>query len=190
MSLPVITDVVRVTFNWNNNNVGRANNVMHFLDTGSLTASDALTLMDSSLGSGCWEWVSSASAIETIEFLPLNGTAATTVLPSPGGSSWQGHSGSSDTSPQVAGLVKFGTAERGPAHRGRIFIPHVAETKVLNGAMDSVATVQSNWESFVAAMATGEFPLVIASYAHASQAAVTNLTAEDMASTIRRRLHR
>jgi len=190
MSLPVIADVMRVTYNWNNNNVGRAHNVLHFKTSGGITPADLLTLLDTHQGSGMWDWVSSASAIDTVSFLPLDGSSATTELSSPGGTSWAGHSGSSDTSPQVCGLVKFFTGLRGPSQRGRIFIPHVAETKVLNGVMDDAPGMSTQWNSFITGMQGDGTDLVVASYAHASASNVLTATAENMCSTQKKRLHR
>lgn len=186
-TLPTISDTIRTTFDWVNTNIGRdAHNVLHFHSTAYNVPALHAALV-AHVTAGMWDWVSDSSTITTISFLPLDGSSGTTVVDAPTTAAWTGASGTSDCLPQGAGVVKFSTGLKGSSHRGRIFIPHVAEGEQTNGALNDTAAVSTAWEAFRAAMNTAGFQLLVASYTHSSTQDVQAVSADARLRTQRRR---
>jgi hypothetical protein len=164
--LPVISGVQRVAFNWRVGTSGpTATNVMHF--KGASTDTLALkNLLNTTITTNMWFGVAIGTGVYEVEITPLDGTSATVVYPVSGGG-WNGSLTATQHSPATATVVSFKTATRGRRARGRIYIPFQDE-QVMNGGIttSSVTAAQTAWDTFRTAMATGTYPLVVASYGH------------------------
>lgn len=186
--LPVIADTFRVTLNWRGDDGREAHNVMHFLAP-TLDADGVLSAVTGHMSAAMWDWVAPTWHIKSLDCTPLDGTTATTTLSGISGSKYDGQ-GTGQAIIQVAGIVKFLTAERGRSARGRIYIPAVAEGETENGIMDDVAAVQTAWAAFRTALVAADCDLAVASYTHASVLATSTVVAENSCATQRRRLRR
>jgi hypothetical protein len=136
-----------------------------------------------------WDVMNASTTCFEIDITPLDGVSATYVYVPATPSHWAAGATSGDNLPQVAAIVKLQTALRGRSHRGRVFLPFVAEGKVANGVLASgnVTNVQSGWSSFVSSLSGGGFTLVVASYTVGHKFDVTSVVAESLAATQRRR---
>lgn len=193
--LPVIADTVRAAFNWEIPGGQHAVNVMHFRCTDSTAPAHIFAAIDNQVLGFMWKPLSDGAKIGSISFTPLDGTSATVTINTDSSSKWKGQE-SGNFIPQVAALVKLTTATRGREHRGRVFLPFVAEAVQESGAIvdDSVlAEWESGWADFIANMnnpAVENVQLVVASYKLASAGDVVAFAVERETGTQRRRQQR
>lgn len=188
MPLPVIPDVYRVTLNWQTTSGLRAANVWHVRKASSSSASIASTI-DANAAAGLWGQVSGTAVMNRMDVIPLDGASPTYSLAT-SGAKWTGGGGVGDYLLAVAEIVTFKTAFRGPANRGRMYLPFVAEAANVNGTLTGVSTTQTAWNTFFTALiAAGVIP-VVASYAHASQHDITSQVVQSIEGTQRRRQNR
>jgi hypothetical protein len=187
--LPVIANVWRVTLNWQMGDTSQtAANVIHFSAPGA-SASDLLTQLDDVVVANMWDCTSTTGKVTKLSALKLDGTSPTvdkTDLNVDG--RWQGNA-SGQPIPQVAGLVKLRTATRGRSHRGRVFLPWVAEDVTDKGFISTTVqgNIQDAWQDFITVMSAFAYPMVVASYRLHTAAAVTEVVAEAATGTQRRR---
>jgi hypothetical protein len=97
-----------------------------------------------------------------------------------------------DITPQVCVLLKAITGTRGRSHRGRSYLPWVAESLNTAGVYSesSRASQEVAWNVFLSAMKTGGWTPVVASYTLAVATDITNYQVETITATQRRRLKR
>lgn len=184
MPLPVIAGVYRTTLDWTlGGGQARAHNVLHF-GGASGSEPDLFAALGAHLTDAMVNDMSDQSHLDGIDILELDGTAATVSHILDGTYTGQG---SSDALIAPAELIKLQTPVRGPAHRGRIFLPFVAEGSTSDGFIGNPATAQGGWTTFLADMAGDGWNLVVASYVHASATVVTSVSVEGPLGTIRRR---
>jgi hypothetical protein len=185
--LPVITDVARVTLDWLVGDVTQMVNVLHFL-TDFSDESDVQNAISGNLTNNMVASMSSEASLVGMDVLFLNGTSSTVHIPFDG--SFTG-TGGSDWIPQSAQIISLATGNRGPSHRGRVYLPAVAESKQSGGLVDGVtlASVQGAWETALDAWASAGVLLVVASYALGTADPVTAVTAKQRTGTQRRRNH-
>lgn len=189
MPLPVIPLCHRVTLKWSDTDSGRsAVNVFHIQTNTAQTPLQLYTTINSLVTQAMWDWASGTAAVDTVTILPLDGVSAGVEFATGRPAKWTG-GGLGQSIPQVAGLVKFTTGLRGASHRGRLFVPFVAEGEQDGGRLIDVAAVATAWATFNAALlATGAAPkLVVASYHLGSATVVTAISAEALTATQRRR---
>lgn len=162
---------------------------MHFRKTAS-NASAVATNIDASVTAAMWHAVSSTASVTRLDVTPLDNITATLNFPVTG-AKWTGGTGA-DFVPQVAGLVSLRTSLRGPEHRGRVYLPFIAEADVTNGSFISaeVTAGQAAWSTFVTAVAAAGSTLVVASYVLQTAANVTSALFETQLATQRRRQSR
>ena len=188
--LPVIPNVFRCAFNWVN--TGQiAVNVIHILDnTAAATASDIMNALDTTVTANMWGPVVPSASINDVGITPLDGIHATAHYGPLTPAHWTGQNGT-DWVPQVAVVMKEGTGLRGRSHRGRIYLPFVAEVQIANGMLDatSAGLMSTHWESWRTALnsATPSCTLVVASYKLHTAAAVESILCEQPLATQRRR---
>ena len=165
VALPVIDDVYRVLFHWAATGGQTAANVMHF-KAPTLSASAVASQIDASVTQNMWSNVLSTATVGYIQVTKLDGSSATYQLAT-SGTKWQGAAGGTDFVPNVSTVVSLRTGQRGQRHRGRVFLPFQSETNIANGVRtDSLSGGQTDWNTFLNAMATGLAPLHVASYGH------------------------
>ena len=188
--LPVIPDVVRVAFTWTNPAYTRhAVNVMHF-NCVPTDIAHLRTTLEANVNALMWSQTPAASTITSLRFTPLDGMGSSLDFATSGGSKWAGNAGTGDTTPQVAAIVKLLTGIRGRSHRGRVFLPWVAEGNNTNGTFTSAAVVsamQGAWTTFIAAMSTAAHDLQVTSYHLATSTDVQTCVVESQLATQRRR---
>lgn len=188
--LPVIPDLFRVAFLWDDAAGGRSVNVAHFLTSASgKTPAQVLACLEACVTAGMWETTAPLYVCRSVAIIKLDGTSPTTVLPTAGGAKWTGGA-TGDAMPSSSALIKLQTAARGPANRGRLFLGPTGESKVSNGNMLSTAAMQTAWTNFLAAVvanATTPMTMMVASYVHGTARGVTNATVEGALATQRRR---
>lgn len=194
-TLPVIPDGFRVALNWSNSGGGYAVNVMHFVTLGlDKTATQVWTNLNDKISANLWEYIGTTLSVATVDITPLDGLSATETFATGTPAKWTGKV-NGDVIPQMAGVIKLTTPFRGRSARGRLYLPGICESQQNNGTLlnTSVATAQTAWTAFVAAVeadATTPMAMVVASYKNASAAAVTGVTVESKAGTQRRRMTR
>jgi hypothetical protein len=189
MPLPVIADVYRTALVWHNSFYSRdAVNVMHFRAPGGSAAS-VWTALDANVTAAMWGPSTVDDQVTTATITPLDGTSNSVVHNIATVARWSGAQTTGDIIPQVAALVKLTTAFRGRSHRGRLFIPFPAETKVSLGTLDGTVRTTANtaWSTFVTNMAAAGVHLCVASYKYASSSDVTGAVMENLLATQRRR---
>jgi hypothetical protein len=188
--LPVITDIARVTLNWRVAGGPRtAHNVMHFLDS----ASDPAALfadINSSVTAGMWDPVIQSAVVESVTIIPLDGSSAGQTFPVTPAAKWTGAGLGTDFVPQACGVVSFKTALRGRSHRGRVFLPFVAESEQIAGVMQDQTAWAAAWELFRTNMLGHTKPLHVASYALSTSQPVTHLNINPNLKTQRRRANK
>jgi hypothetical protein len=193
MPLPVIPNVFRCAFNWVHSTGQKAENVMHVQDlAGGHTAHDAFLALDGTIPATVFGNCSSGASVTTITVTPLDGSTAsstfTTTSPH-----WAGNTGG-DMIPAAAQVVKLPTTLRGRSHRGRVFLPFIAETAQANGAADAsvTATMTTQWNAWETALVahSPSWSFVVASYKLATANAVGTILVEGELGTQRRRQSR
>lgn len=187
--LPVIAGVVRAAFNWETPEGGHAVNVMHF-DVSGATVADLVTALSANVTPPMFNYGENNVVAHTVSITPLDGTTATSDHPISG---WNGQRDPGDGStPSLCALLKFTGATRGRSHRGRAFLPYVADVAHSYGHLAStvVTNMQAPWTTWLAAMLADNVPLVVASYKLATADLVDIVTVESACATQRRRQSR
>lgn len=189
MPLPTIAGVHRVALEWTGPSGQSAANVLH-VEAAGLTASDVATAIDGDVTQQMWMHTASSFQVTRMVVTPLDGHSASFVFPT-SGLKWTGDGGASDFSPAVAAIVSLRSAERGARARGRLYLPGVVEGLTTAGVLNAnVATAQTAWNAFLAALAADSCALVVASYTHAEAFTVTSVVYESVVATQRRRQSR
>lgn len=135
---------------------------------------------------GCVASISSNAHISEIEIIKLDGTSGTRSFPIvsgiPGG-------GSADFAPQVCTLVHLGTGLRGPARRGRLYLPFTSEGSQTAGLIDAsvLSAMQTAWSDFLDNMATDGYSWAVLSESQSDAALVTDVVVKQRVATQRRR---
>ena len=194
MPLPVIADVFRCALEWTDSNTGfPATNVFHVKTaTSGKTSGQVFTCLDAHVTAAMWDWTAATAQIQTVEITPLDGVSAAASFSTGAAAKWRG-GGLGTSLPQVAGIVKFGTGLRGPANRGRMYMPFVGEGEVAGNVLIDAAAVQAAWISYAANLisdGTTPMALGIASYVHGNFHQTTLINAELQTATQRRRNRR
>jgi hypothetical protein len=193
--LPTIANVFRIRWIFTRTDLAHPlpTNVFHVLAASGATEADVADSLNAAwavptLGHmiGPLPTTLSPTAMGITE---LNGTSAeqieaVTVVAS--------GSGSGNVIPNQAAVVSFHTPQRGARGRGRIYLGPTTEDQVNDGKLDSASAAQllDGWGDFIAAL-PGQSPsleLVVASYVHADQHAVTSHRVDSIVGTQRRRL--
>lgn len=187
--LPIIPDVYRVTFEWNTiAGLPSPVNVMHF-EAASSNAAAVAAAIDAHVTANMWAHTTTAYGINTQLVTPLDGGGSSVAVNTGRPAKWSGTNAVGDIIPQAAQLVKLLTDFRGRSHRGRAFLPFVAEASASNGQSGSFfgAAQQTAWSNFLTAMNTALVFPVVASYKLASADHVTQYAIEQFYGTQRRR---
>lgn len=186
--MPVIAGVFRMTLNWTGPN-GHAANVLHVRNVAG-TPGGANTALDTNATAAMWTLVANTAVVTSVECLPLDGVGSTVVM-TPTAARWTGQA-ATEANQAVSALISLRTGLRGSRHRGRLYLPYIAEGVVTTGFVNggSLTTTQTAWNTFRTAMAASSYPLVVASYAHADANDVSQLIAESPLATQRRRQDR
>jgi hypothetical protein len=187
--LPVIPDIARVAFNWTNNqNAQVATNVMHFVILGD-TPAGLYAEIDSHVAVNMWGQTIVGASVDNVVITPLDGSSLSKQFFTGKPAKWSGAVGTTEYIPQVAAIVKLGTDERGRSKRGRVYLPWCAETAVAAGSLATTtkSNMQSAWDTFRAAMKTGNNEMVVASYKNISYLECTTTSVELLLATQRRR---
>lgn len=188
MPLPVIASVSRVAFNWVSDvNAWTAENVMHF-STDTLTSSQLATQLNIAASTNMFAGISNDMHCSTCSITPLNGTAATQDFAL---SDWNGAQ-LGQAVPAAAHVITLRTGIRGRSHRGRIYLPGVAEDVMDNGLILGASndSAQAAWTTFLTDIAAAGANLVVASYTLETADDVTTVHAQQVVGTQRRRQSR
>lgn len=180
--LPTITDVLRVTLNWNPAHGITPRNVWHFYAPGK-TDAQLVTALNAAWSANLWDWVMQDWAFTTIDILHLDGTSATNTY----AVTAQGSAVSGDWLPGVSGVLSYRTSQRGSRGRGRSFFGPMPESKVTNGLVNNAVTVLAAHNAFHGALASSGFFFGVASYKHADFNQVTTTRADTITGSSRRR---
>lgn len=185
--LPTITNVFRCAFNWREASTGQIGvNVMHFRAPG-FTAEEVATAVDSIGNLEYWSPMVTDAYMVQFDVTPLDGAGAThSQAPTHGG--WGG-SQSGDFSPASAVVVSFKTALRGRSHRGRIYLPFIAEAVISDGQLTGaqVTALNTGWAAFISSAAGAGVTPVVASYKLSTAADITGTSVISGLGTQRRR---
>lgn len=191
--LPVITDVMRVSLNWQETGGSGATaaNVMHFSAFG-MGASALATAIDAHVTASMWGHTYLNSRVPFFDVTPLDGTSATFRFVTGIPSKWEGGGSSSDPILAACALLKLQTNARGRSFRGRIYLPFVSELNNNSGTLNptTLTSMQTAWNNFQTAMTAAGAPLVLASYKLADSFPLTAITVESSLATQRRRQRR
>lgn len=183
----MIADCIRTTISRLDGTGKSAHNVLHFrsvdYDVASLDAA-----LQANVVRAMWDPIWEGYGAITLNYLPLDGTSATTTIIPTTMTDFTGE-GSGELIPASSALIKLRTGERGREHRGRIYLGGIGEDRQVAGAITTatVTELQSVWDTFTADMVTALHPLGVASYKLAELNDVTSIVAETMAGTQRRR---
>jgi len=186
---PTISNTYRCALKWQATGIARpAINVMHLRKSGS-SALAVFNELDAKVTAAMWQYADQNTGVYEVDVTPLDGTSATAQYATGLPTKWKGGVVGGDTIPQVACIVKLGTATRGRSFRGRLYLPYVTEGKQANGVMDAttLAAMQTAFNTFFAALTTDGFEWVVASYKESVATAVTGVILESRTATQRRR---
>lgn len=123
-------------------------------------------LLDLTVTQNMWVNVQNTCSVNYMQVTKLDGIGAT-YQQATTGSKWTGGDGSGDWVPNVATVVSLRTGQRGQRHRGRLYLPFQGELNISNGVnTSSIVAGQTAWANFLAGMATGLGPMVVATYGH------------------------
>jgi hypothetical protein len=191
MALPVISDTFRCTLHWQHTNGQHAVNVTHVLGV-SKTSAQVFTAWDSNVASGMWVPIVSGARVVQFDVLPLDGASPTTTNIVASAAKWTGNGGAVDFVPQGAAIVKQTTSLRGPAHRGRMFLPFLSEQEQSNGTIvaGDLAVMQTAWNTFKTNITAAGVVPVVATYVHADKYTTQAFVCEAQTGTQRRRQKR
>jgi hypothetical protein len=194
MPLPIIADVFRCVLNWTDPGAPQgAHNVLHFkTSVAGRTPLQVFTCLDAHVTQAMWDFTTTNAFVTSVGITKLDGVSAAEVFGTGSPAKWQG-GGTGSGIPQVAGVVKLATGLRGPANRGRIFLPFVGEGEYANGTLIDVVASTNAWVTAAAAWiadATTPMALGIASYKHSNWHQVVNLATQARSRTLGRRLRR
>lgn len=185
MTLPVIENVFRCTWNWEPTGGIHPNNVLHFLsDTGD--EADLADKLDDNITTNMISMMHDGIHIARYEIIKLDGTSATQIFASE--SSADG-AGSGDVVPAAALVLSMHTTVRGPRGRGRLYMGPMCEGNMVDGMIGSgiaVATVTA-WTTFAGAMQTDGWTHGVASYEHSDFNPVLSYSVRPQLGTMRRR---
>jgi len=199
MPLPIIANTIRATAVGHCANGHKWSNVLHFRKTGALTNAGAIAILDPLLlnhytvavagGSG-WKQVAPTQAgLELLEYTPLDGTTATTVVQHTSA----GIDGGDPLPASVCLVITLRTALRGRAHRGRVYWGPHTEGQNLLGAPSAALVTQFGvqWTTFLTTLTGTGVSLVVASYLPSAPGAqdVIACTVDSRWDTQRRRLN-
>lgn len=191
-ALPVIDDVFRTALIWSETASGsNAVNVLHFYAPGK-TAAQLNTALTANVATNMWKLTENSCVITRVDITKLDGSSATLQTPTSGVAPWVGGTGTTQAIQQGAYIVKLGTETRGRSYRGRVYLPFLAESQSDRGILvaASVANVTTAWSTFMTAMTTAGFQLVVASYKLSVKTTVVSVGCEAKAATQRRRQKR
>lgn len=190
--LPIITDVYRVAFNWQNSaNAQIATNVMHFHKSGS-NAAAVSAIVDAAGTASMFIGQPGTCSITQFVTTPLDGTSVSFPQTPTSPAHWVGGAGSVDFIPQASILLKLLTLGRGRSARGRVYLPFTAESVVAQGVLASGTKTSLNgaWIAFHTALTSAGLDWVVASYKNSTASNVAALGFENQTATQRRRLRR
>lgn len=189
MALPTIADVKRVALEWTQTGGAKAaTNVLHFNFAGD--PQDLFDILDAHVTASMWACVSDTANVNTVAITPLDGTSGAQVFPTPtAAAKWAGSS-SSEFIPQGSGLVSLYTGLRGPANRGRVYLPYLGESAQVNGQLTGFASITTAWQNFYIACLADLAVLGVASYKHSVWHAAIAYTGRTRTATQRRRQRR
>src|SRR5215471_17254376 len=127
--LPVINNTFRCTFRWVSSAVGvNAVNVIHVQALNPpLSPSQVYTVLNTFVTAAMWGTVGNSSSIANVDIIPLDGTSSTYTFATGSPAKWGGGS-TGDVVPVQCTLIKLQTGLRGRNHRGRIYLPFLAES--------------------------------------------------------------
>lgn len=188
MPTPVIADTFRCALLWHNpGSVLVPVNVLHVHAPGK-TASQVATALQANITQNMFLCNESSWTQDEIDILPLDGATATQQFPG------SGKTGAVAGDPIIACsvVVSLKTAQRGARGRGRVYCGPIVEAKQTSGKIltADATTIVTAWNTFVTAMNTAGCTLVVASYVHADQHAVTSERCDIPLGTQRRRQDR
>ncbi len=148
--------------------------------------------LDANVTAALWTMQPNYAHITEVVITPLDGLGTSLPVVTGSPAKWSGSGGSGDMIPQVANIVKLVSARRGRSYRGRVYLPFALEGQVSNGNFGGSALTALNtaWVAFRTAMSSAGFPLVVASYVHATAEDVIAVLAEAPSATQRRRMRR
>lgn len=196
-ALPVIANVIRCAVQGTLANGREWVNTYHFLKPSGTSNAAAISAIDTLLtnlynvnaggaAAAILSQVSNTARITGIAYLPLDGTSATVVI----SHSLPGLASGDPLPAHVALVVTSQTGLRGRSHRGRVFLPPMAEGQNdASGAPSSGVLVglQPQFNAFLAAATTAVMFPVVASYRFASQQLITDYVVRSKWSTRRKR---
>lgn len=192
MPLPEIEDVYRCAFTWTNPaSPSYAVNVLHVRCPLGVEE-DVFDAIDDGVQLHQFETVINDWSVTDLTITRLDGGSASKQFEP---TNWQGESDSATGAIINAPvIIKMQTGLRGPANRGRIYLPFTAEPAQLDGKLSAgvAAEVTTAWADWMAAMEADSPGVVlgVASYAHETFNPVTNILCENELGTMRRRQQR
>jgi hypothetical protein len=190
--LPVIPRVLRVALEWSGDAGQRGANVIHIESAVAGSAAQVMAALDAHVTSGMWGPVCDAASITVVNITPLDGVSATQSFTPATPAHWTGGTGGG-CFPAEAAIVKLTTGLRGRSHRGRIFLPFIAEAAQDDGVITGMDVVQTAWDTFntdmLADIVLNAF-MVVASYKLGTASPVASFLGEVLAGTQRRRMER
>lgn len=188
--LPVIPDVFRCALSTRSAQQ-YAVNVLHVQSLTSSVAdvaSDMATILKAA--SSPYRALMSNSAVQfELAVTPLDGVTATLIVPM--GTDGVGLQ-AGEPVPQAAGILSIRTSRRGPAYRGRQYLPFVGENAISAGAVVSTifATANASLNTWLGLLPPQDLTLGVASYVHAEFSPISDAIIELQTGTQRRRQDR
>lgn len=187
MALPVIPDVSRCAIEWQTSGAGAsAVSVLHIWSSTITDPYAVGTLLETLIPNNCFLFTSDDAHATQVTVTPLDGISASGVVPL---TTWDGQA-TGEVVPQLSAMLQMHTIERGPARRGRMFMPYLTETVMDEGRCDETlrATCAAAWEDFQDALVAVDAGFTVASYKNEDHSGVVNFAVGSAPGRIKRRL--
>jgi hypothetical protein len=199
MPLPVIENVYRCSLKGSWDSGARHTvNVIHVEKADpAATTHDVADVIDAALSDAGSDQMFGSSnsgwSLDDFDLIPLDGSSTGTTRTNETNDWPPGNVGAAPV-PQVCTLIKLTTAKRGRSYRGRVYCGPISEGSMADGLVDTTIRDQMTaaWVNFANQLEGGatEVGLVVASYRHHTAEPVTNLAAQSLTATQRRRQKR
>lgn len=190
MPLPVLPDTYQCRLLWANGAIVKlASNDLYVYDlTPPHTEAEVYSALDAAVLANQWALVSSGSSVEEVVVTKLDGASAGVTFETGSPDKWTGQ-GDTQFQPQCCQVVTLRTGLAGRSHRGRVYLPWINNDASAAGVLNAtdVALAQAAWTTFVGALNTASFPLVVVSKKLTASFDVTAVKARANATTQRRR---
>lgn len=190
MALPVIPNVMRVTYNFESY-LGVTPRIIHHFLTATADEVEFGENLWAALPDGLFGPMHSSFEPYSLSVIALDGVQATAIVPRPTTDPPELCNANGEILPAVCALVSLRSGIRGPRGRGRSYVGPICENTCSDGVLDGlwINDTQAAWDALPGALGAMDpaAGLAVASYVHEEANLVQSIIVERPLATQRRR---